>query len=342
MPRRLVHPPSLLCAFVLLFAAWNSPAQSAPPSQGEPLLQESEMVKLPTGVLLIKGTEATASDSVTPLPESGRVVKDVYQNPYFGLAYPLPADWSENFAGPPPSDSGTYVLALVGPSTKFKGPSRATLLIQAHDLFFSPSAAANAMELVEFAKERLEPIYEIEKGPEVVKIAHRSFIRYGYKSEAAGLHWVVLTTEIRCHAVQFIFTSSDVELLEALIKDMNRMKLPPEAAGGEGDLPPLCIAGYGEGSSLLNRVPPVMTGSQKFNPIPVRIIIDKRGRVRHIHMINAFPEQAASIQDALLQWTFKPREQNGQRVEVETGILFGYAPPWPKRAKGSAEPQADQ
>ncbi len=339
---QLVQRSSLLCALVLLFGVRNGLPQTAPPPS-EPLLQESEMVKLPTGVLLIKGAEASASDSVTPLPESGRVVKDVYQNPYFGLTYPLPADWSENVSGPPPSDSGHYVLTLLGPSPKYKGPSKATLLIQAHDLFFSLAPASNAMELAAFAKETLPPLYEVERNPETVRIASRNFIRFDYKAEAAGLHWVTLTTEIRCHAVQFVFTSSDMELLQRLVNDMDRMQLPPETDAGHAEsTTPICIAGYGDGSNVTNRVDPVMTGSQKFNPIPVRIIIDKRGRVRHVHMINAFPEQAASIQDALMRWTFKPREVNGQRVEVETGIHFGYSPPWPKREKGSAKTPADQ
>lgn len=323
---------STLCAFVLLLGVRDARAQ-------ERVLDESELVKLPTGVLLIKGTEPSASDSTTPLPESGSVVKDVYRNAYFGLSYPLPADWSENFSGPPPSDSGTYVLALLGPSPKFKGTSRATLLVQAHDLFFSPSQTHTPMELARYAREVLEPFYEVERNPVEVRIANRSFVRFDYKSEAAGLHWVVLTTGIRCHAVQFILTSSDVALLETLIQDMDRMQLPPETSAE--DLP-VCIAGYATGANVTNRVEPVMTGTQKFNPIPVRFVIDKRGRVRHVHLINAFPEQAASITSALMRWTFKPYEQNGQRAEVETGILFGYAPPWPHREKGAPEVAADQ
>jgi hypothetical protein len=287
-----------------------------------------ELVKLPTNTILIKGAEPSASDASTPLPESGRVIKDVYRNAYFGLAWQLPADWSENFAGPPPSDSGMYVLALAGPSASFKGTSRATLLVQAHDLFFAPSQARSAMELAMYAKDALESFYVVERNPTPVKIAGRSFVRFDYQSEAAGLHWVVLTTAIRCHAVQFILTSSDVELMASLIKDMDRMELPPE---GHADETPVCIADYASGSNVTNRVEPVMSGKQKFNPIPVRIIIDTRGRVKHMHVISAFPEQASSITDALAQWTFKPYEVNGQRREVETGILFGYAPPWPKR-----------
>jgi hypothetical protein len=316
-----------LC-LALLIAAGSVIAQ-------EPELQESEMVKLPTKTLLIKGAEPSASDSATPLPQSGQVVRDVYRNEYFGLALPLPAEWSEGPSGPPPSDSGMYVLALAGPGARFKGTSRATLLVQAHDLFFTPSQSSNAMELATHAKDVLEPIYTVERSPVEVHIAGRPFVRFDYKSEAAALHWVVLTTAIRCHAVQFIFTSSDTELLERLVKEMDGMKVSPEAA-------PACIADYATGANVTHRVDPVMSGSRRMNPIPARIIIDKRGHVRHVHLLSAFPEQAASIQAALTQWTFQPYERDGKAMEVETGILFGYQPPWPKREKGAAEPASDQ
>lgn len=320
-------PRMRFVTLVLLAAALSAAAQTTDPPPFEPELKESEWVKLPTNAILIKGAEPSASDSSTPLPEGGAVVKDVYRNEYFGLTYPLPDDWSENFSGPPPSDSGMYVLALAGPGPKFKGTSRATLLIQAHDLFFSLSDARDAMELAAFAKDTLEPHYTVERSPTAVKIANRPFVRFDYQSEVAGLHWVVLTTEIRCHAVQFIFSSSDKELIERLIKDMDRMQVTT------GKETPRCVVAYAVGSNVTNRVEPVMQGSRRFNPIPVRVIIDTRGRPRHIHMINAFPEQAASIQEALMQWSFKPYEENGERVEVETGILFGYTHPWPKRLR---------
>ena len=79
------------------------------------------------------------------------------------------------------------------------------------------------------------------------------------------------------------------------------------------------------GDNVLQRIEPVMA-DRKFNPIPVRIIIDRYGKVKHVHVISAFPEQAKVITDALLQWEFKPYKQNGKPVEVETGIMFGNAP----------------
>lgn len=105
------------------------------------------------------------------------------------------------------------------------------------------------------------------------------------------------------------------------------MQLPPVARADEEM--PVCIAGYADGPNVTNRVPPAMTGPRRSNSIPVRIIIDRRGRVRHTHIVSAFPEQAESIMAALAQWTFKPHEVNGQRVEVETGIWFGYTPARP-------------
>jgi hypothetical protein len=62
------------------------------------------------------------------------------------------------------------------------------------------------------------------------------------------------------------------------------------------------------------------------NPVPVRIIIDTAGRVRHIHFISAFPDQAAALTPVLEQWRFKPYLEAGTPVAVETGILFGRVP----------------
>ena len=73
---------------------------------------------------------------------------------------------------------------------------------------------------------------------------------------------------------------------------------------------------------MITRVEPLFT-EHKFNPVPVRIIIDKEGLVKHIHFLSAFPDQAKAITDALGQWKFKPYLRNGQPVDVETGILFG-------------------
>src|SRR5258708_8908974 len=107
-------------------------AQGAPQGGGD-FSNNAEAKKLPTGTILVKGAWSSASDSVTPVPEGGRVANNVFSNQYFGLTYALSPDWTEKFSGPPPSDSGYYVLAQIRPANTFKGTSRGSILIAAQD-----------------------------------------------------------------------------------------------------------------------------------------------------------------------------------------------------------------
>ncbi|MGZ5475111.1 MAG: energy transducer TonB [Thermoanaerobaculia bacterium] len=300
MRSRLAAVILLLCPSVLLFGQ-DEELQKAP---------------LPTGVILVKGAEPSTSDSVTPIPESGSVNRTIYQNDYFGLTYRLPADWVQQYPGPPPSDSANYVLAQLEPSSSFKGPDKGTIIITAQDLFFARSSAANAMEVIQYSRDKLPSYYDVERSPAELKIAGRSFARFDYRSEVAGLHWYVFATEVRCHAVQFIFSSRDAEMLERLVAELGNMKLKEPSSA------PVCIPDYASDQNVVQKVDAVIT-EHRASPMPVRIIIDRKGRVKHVHVINAFREQGRAITDALMQWTFKPYMQNGKAVEVETGILFG-------------------
>jgi hypothetical protein len=80
---------------------------------------------------------------VTPAnPEDGKVEAGHYRNDYFKLAYQLPADWSEDREGPPPSYSGYYVLAAL------KGAGRAgTMVIAAQDQFFAEAPLVRLAEI---------------------------------------------------------------------------------------------------------------------------------------------------------------------------------------------------
>jgi hypothetical protein len=318
-----LHPLLLLGLAALLLARAQDAAQSTGDSSTNP-----QAIKVPTGVILVKGAWSSASDSVTPLPEDGTVANNVYSNQYFGLTYGLSPDWTEKYSGPPPSDSGYYVLAQLRPADTFKATSRGSILITAQDMFFTLTPAKNALELTNYTRDNLIPDYKVEQPPTELRIANHSFVRFDYGSPVAELHWHVLATQIRCHVVQFIFTSRDTKLLEHLIREMNQIKLPSEAgtmSGTGGDDVPTCIKDYASGENVKERVDPVFSG-HRFNPVPVRIVIDKEGKVKHIHFLSAFPDQAAAIKDALSQWRFRPHLRDGEPVEVETGIMFGPAP----------------
>ena len=135
--------------------------------------------------------------------------------------------------------------------------------------------------------------------------------------------------------MQIVLTSRDTKLLESLILDLNKMKLPAEASptgGADRGAVPVCIKDYASDENVVARVNPVFT-EHRFNPVPVRIIIDKEGKVKHIHFLSSFADQAKAITDAMGQWKFKQYRRDGQPIEVETGILFG-------RAQRTIAPQA--
>jgi outer membrane biosynthesis protein TonB len=58
----------------------------------------------------------------------------------------------------------------------------------------------------------------------------------------------------------------------------------------------------------------------------VRIVVGTDGKVKHIHVINAAPQQRKNIEEALAQWELKPHLVSGHAVEVETGLVFEFKP----------------
>lgn len=322
-----------LCSLLILtlfasLVSWGQAAkpQSIPQNGGDFSDNLQPVTKVPTGVVLVKGAWSSASDSVTPLPEGGSVTNNVFINRYFGMSYTLPSDWTEKYKGPPPSESGRYVLAQLRPADTFKGSDRGSILITAQDMFFTPLPGTNALELINYTKDNLQADYTVEMPPTQTKIADRSFTFFAYWSPVARLHWYVLATQTRCHVVQIVLTSRDTKLLERLIFDVNKMKLPAEDSltASTGGAVPVCIKDYATDKNVIERVDPIFT-EHRFNSVPVRIIINKEGEVKHIHFLSAFPDQAKAITDALLQWKFRRYLSNGQPAEVETGIMFGRA-----------------
>jgi hypothetical protein len=282
--------------------------------------------KVPAGVILVKGAWSSASDSTTPLPETSSVAGNTFHNSYFGINYALPQGWIELFHGPPPSDTGLYVLAQLAPSENSNTSARGSILITAEDMFFTPFPASNALELVKDSTDHLQADHRLEQPPTQITINGIPFVLYKYGSPSAGLHWYVLATDIRCHTVEFILSSQDTHLLDALMQGMNHIQLSlstAPATEGAVNSVPVCIKDYATDANLLSRVEP-SPSEHRFNAVPVRIIIDKDGAIRHIHFLSAFPDQEKSITAALKQWKFRPYVRNGKHVEVETGIMFGH------------------
>jgi hypothetical protein len=326
--------------------AQNTPAQNAAAQPGSSMNGGDFSVithpkpegVVPKETIIVKGAWSSASDSTTPLPEAAALTNNVFTDQYFGITYPLPPGWMQKFTPPPPSDSGKYVLAQLGRSGSFqlgqsdssKGETTGSIMFTAQDMFFTPLPIANARQFVNYSKNHLPEYYQVELKPTQTTIGGQSFTFFAYWSPDAELHWYVLATQIRCHALEIVLMSRNSKTLQELVLDMsNKMKLPAEASstgGTGGGNVPVCIKDYAAGENVLERVEPVLT-QQRHNAIPVRIIVDKEGKVRHIHFLSAYPEQQNVISDALKQWKFRPYERNGQRFEVETGIMFGSAPP---------------
>jgi protein TonB len=275
------------------------------------LLSAVAVSGVPKNQILVKGAVPSASDPSTPVPETGRIGDGRYRNAYFGLTYPIPAGWTEQPAGPPPSDAGGYVLtqfaSLDGQRVK------AHVLVTAQDLFFIPFAAASAKDVAAKTRSAVAEQYELEKGPDEVTIAGRTFQRLAYKaSPASGLHWRMFTTEARCHALTFTFTGTDTKLLDEAEKVLSNLHIDNNA--------PACINDYARDHVVAKTTPEF---TQRYNTILVRVIIDAEGKVRHIHLLSAFPEQSQPILTALREWRFKPYMVDGKAVEVETGMVFG-------------------
>jgi hypothetical protein len=121
--------------------------------------------------------------------------------------------------------------------------------------------------------------------------------------------------------VSFNLTARSPELLADLASTLGQLS---EAAAKSTPLP-VCIKDYAVADNIVQRVEPAAAGP-RFISIPVRIVIDAEGRVEHVHVIHATPEQRKSVEDALWRWKFKPRRGDGEAAEIETGLMLRLAP----------------
>jgi hypothetical protein len=242
-------------------------------------------------------------------PGDGTVADGVYNNPYFGLRYPLPAGWTAGLQPPPPSYSGYYVLATPSPPADAK----ATILLAAQDEFFA--AEPNAEALIRDLGQSFAGTGHAVAAPISVTIAGHRFRRLEIRG--TPLSRIILATEIRCYLVLFVFAGTEPQRIEALADSIGRLSFSP------GPAPTACRAGYATAQTIRHRVQPLPAGP-RFVAIPVRIIIGSDGRVEHIHVIRAAPEQRRNITEALRQWRFLPYRANGRPLPIETGLTFEF------------------
>lgn len=334
--RRLL--PVIALSMSLLAFGQDQRATKVPAEGGDFSNASDSVTKVPTGVILVKGAWSSASDTTTPVPEGASVTDNIFNDEYFRIHYPLPRGWIQRYEGPPPSDTGQYVMAQIQPADR-NGNTRGSILMTAQDMFFTPLPAASVVDHMRLIKDTLQADYQLEQPISQTQIASRTFAFLSYWSPVAQLHWYVMATQIRCHTVEIVVSSRDTKLIETLIAGLDKMSLPAEAgltAGTGGGDVPVCVKGYARGDNVLEKVDPVFS-QPKFNAVPVRIIIDKKGKVKHVHLLSAFDDQSKAITEALTQWRFRPYVLNGHPVDVETRIMFGRIPRPPgSQAEGSA------
>ena len=264
----------------------------------------------------------SSSLSLVPEPEGGSFADAVFSDEYFRLVVPLPSGWRENEKGPVPSAGGYYVLGRFRTSGELRG----TIAVDAQDIFFADPVIESAMEFSHRKEHQAAFMFEqvIDHPPQSTKIAGHDFVRLDYNG--AGYHHASFSTVVRCHVVNIEIMSRFPDVFKQAEDNMSRISLLdiPNPASGGGPVP-VCVKDYATDANMIYRVEPEMVGP-RYTKVPARFVIDTSGKVKHIHVINALPIQARSVQEALAQWVFKPYVQNGHPVEVETGILFEFPP----------------
>jgi hypothetical protein len=250
-------------------------------------------------------------------PEDGKVVDGVFGNDYFNLSYRLPDEWAEGLPGPPPSQSGYYVLGTWAPKGDFAG----TILVAAQDMFFEPDSSDDVKNFVAQFRQVMSTVdgMTIDREPSQVSIAGHPGYRVDFSG--VGLFRSMFALEIRCHVVTFNLTTHDAELLASLAGSLDGL-IPVRKE--TSDPVPECVRDYAS-ENVVHRVEPEGVGARSVS-IPVRVIVAADGSVRHVHVIRASAAQARNIEDAVRQWKFKPYARQGHPVEVETGMVFNLKP----------------
>jgi hypothetical protein len=251
-------------------------------------------------------------------PEDGKVIGGVFVSDYFNLSYRLSDELTEGLAGPPPSQSGYYVLGTWTPKRDFAG----TVLVVAQDMFFAPNPSDDVKNVVAEFRQVMSEVdgMTIDREPAPVSVGGRP--GYGIDFSGVGLFRAMFAIEIRCHVVTFNLTSPDPESLARLVRSLDSLESARKKA--MSDPVPECLKDYAS-ENIVSRVEPEGLGAKAVS-VPVRMIVATDGSVKHVHVIRASAAQRRNIEEAVRQWKFKPYVNQGHPVEVETGVMFNLKP----------------
>jgi hypothetical protein len=251
------------------------------------------------------------------IPEGGTVTDGRYTNKYFDLSFTLPEGLTAGPAGPEPSETGYYSLTSLVP----EGEPRGAILIAAQDMFFTPRPRSDIGAEAGDFRNAMASIdgMTIDQEPSEANIAGHLMQRIDFSG--VGLYRATFVTEIRCHFVSFNLTARSPELLASLASSLSNLSAAAETAASPSV--PLCVRDYAVAENILQRVEPAVAGP-RFTSIPVRIVIDREGSVKHVHVIHASDEQRRNVEEALRGWKFKPPQVDGTPVEIETGLIFRF------------------
>ena len=129
----------------------------------------------------------------------------VFVSDYFNLSYRLPDELTEGLAGPPPSQSGYYVLGTWTPKRDFSG----TVLVVAQDMFFTSDPSDDVKNVVAEFRQVMSAVdgMTIDREPAPVSVGGHPGYRIDFSG--VGLFRSTFAIEIRCHVVTFNLTSRD-------------------------------------------------------------------------------------------------------------------------------------
>jgi len=251
-------------------------------------------------------------------PEDGKVIGGGFVSDYFNLSYRLSDELTEGLAGPPPSQSGYYVLGTWTLKRDFAG----TVLVVAQDMFFAPAPSDDVKNVVAEFRQVMSAVDGMTIDREPVPVSVGGHPGYRIDFSGVGLFRSTFAIEVRCHVVTFNLTSRDPESLASLAQSLD--SLGSARKKEVSDPGPECLKDHAS-ENIVSRVEPEGVGARAVS-IPVRMIVATDGSVKHVHVIRASAAQRRNIEEAVRQWKFKPYVRQGHPVEVETGVMFNLKP----------------